>query len=64
MIRLLNEVDRLCERMHEESITITEDDYRMFGSELKILISTFKDLCRYSSLEPTSNSTATVFVSE
>ena len=50
MARLLNEVDRLCERLHNEFITITEDDYRMFGSELKILISTLKDLRRDSRL--------------
>lgn len=48
--RLLNDVDRLSERLHEEFITITEDDYRMFGSELKILISTLKDLRRDSRL--------------
>ena len=50
MSRLLNEVDRLSERLHDEFITITEDDYRMFGSELKILISTLKDLRRDSRL--------------
>lgn len=42
--RLLNEVDRLSDRLHEEFITITEDDYRMFGPELKIVISTLKAL--------------------
>ena len=46
--RLLNEVDRLSDRLHDEFITITEDDYRMFGPELKILISTLKDLRRDS----------------
>lgn len=46
--RLLNDVDRLSDRLHDEFITITEDDYRMFGSELKILISTLKDLRRDS----------------
>lgn len=48
--RLLNDVDRLSDRLHDEFITITEDDYRMFGSELKILISTLKDLRRDSRL--------------
>ena len=42
--RLLNEVDRLSYRLHDEFPTITEDDYRMFGPELKILISTLKSL--------------------
>ena len=46
--RILNEVDRLSDRLHDEFITITEDDYRMFGSELKILISTLKALRRES----------------
>ena len=41
MARLLNEVDRLSDRLHEEFITITEDDYRMFGPELKIVISMY-----------------------
>ena len=48
--RILNEVDQLSDRLHDEFITITEDDYRMFGSELKILISTLKDLRRDSRL--------------
>ena len=42
--RLLNAVDRLCERLHVEFPTITEEDYRVFGSELKVLISTLKAL--------------------
>jgi hypothetical protein len=46
MSRLLNDVDRLSERLHNEFATITEDDYRMFSTELKILISTLKDLRR------------------
>ena len=50
LARLLNDVDRLSDRLHDEFITITEDDYRMFGSELKILISTLKDLRRDSRL--------------
>ena len=48
MARLLNEVDRLSERLHDEFATITEDDYRMFGAELKIVIKTLKDLRRDS----------------
>ena len=52
MARLLNEVDRLSDRLHEEFITITEDDYRMFGPELKIVISTLKALRRESQSRP------------
>ena len=50
--RLLNEVDRLSNRLHEDFITITEADYRMFGSELKIVISTLKALRRESKSRP------------
>ena len=50
--RLLNEVDRLSDRLHEDFITITEEDYRMFGSELKIVISTLKALRRESQSRP------------
>lgn len=50
MARLLNDVDKLSERLHDEFTTITEDDYRMFGSELKILISTLKSLHRESQM--------------
>ena len=46
MTRLLNEVDKLSEQLHDEFATITEEDYRMFGTELKLLISTLKDLRR------------------
>ena len=42
--RLLNDVDSLSNRLHDEFPTITENDYRMFGPELKILISTLKSL--------------------
>jgi len=48
LARLLNEVDKLSERLHEEFSTISEEDYRMFGPELKIVISTLKDLRRES----------------
>ena len=44
LARLLNEVDKLSDRLHDEFPTITEDDYRMFGPELKVLISTLRDL--------------------
>lgn len=50
MTRLLNEVDKLSEQLHDEFATITEEDYRMFGTELKLLISTLKDLRRDSHL--------------
>lgn len=44
LARLLNEVDKLSERLREEFSTITENDYRMFGPELKIVIGTLKAL--------------------
>ena len=44
LARLLNEVDKLIDRLHDEFPTINEDDYRMFGPELKIVISTLKAL--------------------
>lgn len=44
LARLLNEVDKLSDRLHDEFPTISEDDYRMFGQELKVLISTLRDL--------------------
>jgi len=50
--RILNEVDRLSDCLHEDFITITEEDYRMFGSELKIVISTLKALRRESQSRP------------
>lgn len=48
MQRLLNEVDRLSECLHEDFPTITPDDYSIFGPELKIVISTLKDLRKES----------------
>ena len=48
LARLLNDVDHLIDRLHDEFTTITEEDYLMFGSELKILISTLKALRRES----------------
>ena len=44
LARLLNEVDKLSDRLHDEFPTISEEDYRMFGPELKVLISTLRDL--------------------
>ena len=49
---LLNDVDRLSDQLHDEFITITEDDYRLFGPELKIVISTLKALRRESKTRP------------
>ena len=46
--RLLNEVDKLSARLHDEFPTISEADYRVFGPELKIVISTLKSLHRES----------------
>ena len=48
MARLLNDVDRLSNRLHDEFISITEEDYRMFCPELKIVFSTLKALRRES----------------
>ena len=33
LARLLNEVDKLSDRLHEEFPTISENDYRLFGPE-------------------------------
>ena len=46
--RLLNEVDALSERLHNEFTTITEEDYKLFGPELKIVICTLKSLLKES----------------
>ena len=46
--RLLNEVDALSECLHDEFPTITEEDYKIFGPELKIVISTLKSLLKES----------------
>lgn len=48
MTRLLNEVDKLSDRLHCEFSTIAAEDYRQFGTELKIVISTLKDLYKES----------------
>jgi hypothetical protein len=36
--RLLNEVDALSEHLHDEFPTITEEDYNLFGPELRLLL--------------------------
>lgn len=46
--RLLNEIDRLCVFLHSEFVTISAEDYRLFGPELKIVISTLKALRKES----------------
>lgn len=48
LARILGDVDKLCNRLHDEFPTITAEDYRMFGPELKIVISTLKALRRES----------------
>lgn len=40
----MNDVDKLCERLHTDFPTITAADYHLFGPELKIVIKTLKDL--------------------
>lgn len=42
--RLMNDVDGLCNQLHEDFLTITEEDYSLFGAELGILIDTLKSL--------------------
>lgn len=44
MSRLLNDVDGLYNQLHEDFLTITEENYRMFGAELNLLIDTLKSL--------------------
>ena len=46
--RLLNEVDALSERLHDDFPTITEEDYKLFGPELKVVIDTLKSLLKES----------------
>lgn len=50
--RLLNEVDHLCEQLHNDFPTITADDYRMFEAKLKILINTLELLWQESLSHP------------
>lgn len=44
LARLLNDVDRLSNQLHDEFPTITAEDYRLFGSKLRIVIDTLKQL--------------------
>ena len=44
LTRILNEVDKLSEKLHEDFPTITAEDYSAFGSKLRIVISTLKSL--------------------
>ena len=44
MSQLLNDIDWLCNQLHEDFPTITAEDYSMFGAELNILIDTLKSL--------------------
>ena len=44
MSRLLNDVDGLYNQLHEDFLTITEKDYKLFGAELSLLIDTLKSL--------------------
>ena len=48
--RLLNDVDRLSALLHNDFPTISAEDYRQFGPELKIVISTLKHLRKESLL--------------
>lgn len=50
--RLLNEVDRLSECLHDQFATISEEDYRLFARELKIVIATLKALRQESLARP------------
>lgn len=46
--RLLNDVDRLINQLHNDFPTISAEDYRLFGPELRIVISTLKHLRKES----------------
>ena len=46
--RLLRDVDALSNQLHDDFPTITAEDYSVFGSQLKILISTLKALRKES----------------
>ena len=52
MARLLNEVDKLSECLHDQFSTISEEDYHLFSKELKIVIATLKALRQESYLRP------------
>lgn len=44
LTRICNQLSNLCEMLHTDFSTITKEDYAVFGPELKVLISTLKDL--------------------
>ncbi len=44
MNSLLNDVDSLCQLLHEGFPTITAEDYKLFAAKLHILITTLKAL--------------------
>lgn len=46
--RLLNEIDKLSDDLHDAFPSISEDDYHAFSSELKIVIDTLKALRKES----------------
>ena len=50
--RLLNEVDKLSECLHDQFASISEEDYRLFARELKIVIATLKALRQESLARP------------
>ena len=41
-------MDALSERLHDEFPTISEEDYNLFGPELKVVIGTLKSLLKES----------------
>lgn len=48
LARLCRSLDELCEMLHQEFPTITKEDYRLFGPELKLLIDTLNGLLKDS----------------
>lgn len=48
IVRLLNEVDKLSEQLHDSFSSISEEDYKVFGPELNIVIETLKSLRKES----------------
>jgi len=52
LARLLNEIDRLRNQIHDEFSTITVEDYNMFGQELRIVIENLKSLRSESHSRP------------
>lgn len=52
LTRLLNEIDRLRDQIHDEFSTITAEDYNLFGQELRIVIENLKSLISESHSRP------------